>query len=302
MFGTSSASLTDGSIPQSVPLCIVLSAIGGILEVFATALLAYVDVKQRSGRTFPTSLTRGALAANVALQILASVVGNLFAPWFGPISLVGPFFLSAQLVANMFIFGVFLGIESFPKDMKVGTYIIVVSAAILTAVGPTAQIDQNVMELLSNWYSIAWSGLILAGMFVACAFLPLVAGVQCCTCTRRWCCQFEGREPAKFAVLLMARSTAFTVNLSVSKMMVGSPNRMALIVAIILKILSGAVMTYNVCHSRPIHRRRSGQIRPPQCLVHHIRECHNGHNHLGRLACSSVLVGIFGYFRLDGIG
>ena len=87
-------------IPQSIPLCLVFSATGGVIEVLATAVLAYQDEQVREGNAWCSESKwayRGALSANVFLQVTASMFGNLLAPWFGPVSLVGPIFLSAQV-------------------------------------------------------------------------------------------------------------------------------------------------------------------------------------------------------------
>lgn len=219
-------------LEQNIPVCLGLSAVGGILEVFATALLAYADAKDKVGQTFSPCRQRLALAGNLVLQILASIVGNLLAPWFGPVSLVGPFFLGAQLLANMIVYGFFLGLEAFSKDMKIGTYVTVISASLLPLVGPTAQSDQDVLDLMSRLYSLVWSGILVGGMIVSLAFLP---------CLRKF-----KREVPRFAVLLVARSTAFTINLTVSKLMVANPTFLYLIVSIVLKVLSGGVMTFAI--------------------------------------------------------
>ena len=219
-------------LEQNIPVCLGLSAVGGILEVFATALLAYADAKDKVGQTFSPCRQRLALVGNLVLQILASIVGNLLAPWFGPVSLVGPFFLGAQLLANMIVYGFFLGLEAFSKDMKIGTYVTVISASLLPVVGPTAQSDQDVLDLMSRLYSLIWSGILVGGMIVSLAFLP---------CLRKFT-----RETPRFAVLLVARSTAFTVNLTVSKLMVANPTFLYLIVSIVLKVLSGGVMTFAI--------------------------------------------------------
>lgn len=216
-------------LKQSIPLCIVLSAIGGTFEVFATALLAYPDAQRQQGRNWSVIKLRAALAGNVLLQITASVFGNLLAPWFGPVSLVGPIFLSAQLLANMIVYGAVLGLERFTKDMRVGTYVVVVASVLLPAVGPEIQEDQNVVELLSRPLSIFWSSMFLFGMALSSCFL--LYDIK------------RLRMRYRIAILLVARATAFTVNLTVSKMMVLEGTPATLIVAIILKIYSGAVMT-----------------------------------------------------------
>ena len=127
-------------IAQSLPICILLSALGGAVEVAATAVLAYREADERRTGTEWRKLAQSlALGCNVALQLVSSIVGNLFATWYGPISIVGPIFLSSQLLANMLVFGWLLGLESFNKDMRIGTYVVVTAVVLLPIVGPTAQ-------------------------------------------------------------------------------------------------------------------------------------------------------------------
>lgn len=221
------------TLTQSIPICLALSAIGGILEVFATALLAYPEAQEKEGRKWSLSWMRCALAGNVTLQILASVAGNLFAPWYGPVSIVGPTFLSAQLLANMIIYGSLLGLENFTKDMKVGTHVIVIGAILLPIVGPTTQDDQDIMGLIMHIYSIIWGALLLIGMFVS-GIMLLAFDIT------------KFSELYRIIILLVTRVTAFTSNLTVSKMLVLGLTLEWLIVAIILKILSGAIMTYAI--------------------------------------------------------
>lgn len=193
-------------IAQSTPICIVLSAVGGAIEVFATAILAYRDaVERESGVKWSRLASTCALTANVVLQVTSSIIGNLFAPWFGPVSLVGPIFLCAQLLANMIVFGYLLGLESFNKDMRVGTFIVVIGAVMLPIVGPSPQDDQDAEALLSPWYAKTWSWLVVCSMLVSAALL-LVLDL---TKLKEW---------TKTGLLLVARATAFTVNLTVSKL------------------------------------------------------------------------------------
>jgi MFS family permease len=219
-------------VVQSTPICIILSAIGGAIEVLATAILAYKDaVECETGRKWSRAASICALAANVFLQVTSSILGNLFAPWFGPVSLVGPIFLCAQLVANMIIFGYILGLESFNKDMKVGTYVVVIGVILLPVVGPAAQEDQDIAALLGHWYSLAWSGVLVFGMLVSLAFLLVLKFSML-------------RESYRIVLLLVARASAFSVNLTVSKLMVLDVSMIVLITSIVLKITSGLVITY----------------------------------------------------------
>jgi hypothetical protein len=219
-------------VVQSTPICIILAAVGGAIEVFATALLAYKDaVESETGRKWSRAARICALIANVCLQFLSSVLGNLIATWFGPVSLVGPVFLCAQLVANMIVFGYLLGLESFNKDMKVGTYVVVIGVVLLPVVGPAAQEDQDIAALLATWYSYAWSGLLVIAMLVSSAMLIFLKVTML-------------RESYRIAILLVARATSFAVNLTVSKLMVLDVTLIVLVTAITLKVASGGIITH----------------------------------------------------------
>lgn len=219
-------------VEQSIPICLILSAIGGSIEVLATALLAYQDAQERqAGQKWSTIKSRLALVANVTLQVISSVIGNLFATWFGPVSIVGPVFLVAQLVANMAVFGSFLGLESFTKDMKVGTYVVVTAAVMLPVVGPGAQHGQDAMALLTTWWAMTWSALNICCMTASCALLVMLDIMKL-------------REGRRVALLLAARASSFTVNLTVSRLFVVSPTIPVLIAALVLKVSSGAINTH----------------------------------------------------------
>ena len=74
-------------IAQSLPLCILLSALGGAIEVAATAVLAHREADERkTGKEWGKVAQLMALGCNVALQLVSSIVGNLFSTWYGPVS------------------------------------------------------------------------------------------------------------------------------------------------------------------------------------------------------------------------
>lgn len=245
-----------------MPICLTLSAVGGIMEVFATALLAVADAQTKAGIKWSSCGLRMALVGNVVLQVSASMVGNLLAPWFGPVSLVAPTFLAAQLLANMVLYGIVLGLESFTKDMRIGTYVIVIGAVLLPVVGPQIQNDQHIWALLTNILGGAWSILLLVGMLGSGSLLVLAIK---CPCSNKshdtpdedvkensqsataidMIAKFPN-EWHRVAILLVARATSFTVNLTVSKMMILDVSREVFILSLVLKILSGAVMTFGI--------------------------------------------------------
>lgn len=101
---------------QSLPICYALSAIGGILEVGSTAVLAVPDAREKEGVHLPWWLPKVALASNVIMQLLGSLSANLFATWFGPVSVVAPIYFSATLLTNLIVFGFILGLEFFTLE------------------------------------------------------------------------------------------------------------------------------------------------------------------------------------------
>lgn len=218
-------------VEQSVPICLALSAAGGAIEVFATAVLAFQDAKRKEGIKWTRKYRIAALFLNLFLQVTSSIVGNLFATWFGPVSLVGPVFLSSQLLTNLILFGSILGLEMFTKDMRIGTYIVVISVILLPVVGPAAQENQNVTALLEAWYSLLWLTVLLAGMMLSFILLVVlnVAALQ---------------EWQAISLLLCARATAFSVNLTVSKVFIMDISPMMLGISIFLKMASGGIITY----------------------------------------------------------
>jgi hypothetical protein len=106
------------------------------LQVFATAMLAYPAARMLEGAEWTDKQLKGCLAANIILQILASLAGNLCATWYGPVAIVGPIFFAAQLLANLIVFWIVLGLESFSREMQIGTYVIVISVILVRMMIP----------------------------------------------------------------------------------------------------------------------------------------------------------------------
>jgi hypothetical protein len=171
-----------------------------------------------------------AIAGNVALQSVGSLISHLIATWFGPVSIVVPFFYSATLLSNMLIFGL-LG-EKFTKNMRVGTHVIVVAAILLPLVGPNIQEDQDIGILLHHWYAILWFMILL----IACA----VTGTLLAFDINKY------NMNARTTILLIARAASISVNLTVSRAFILGPSQVVLVSFIVIKILSGAIYTYAI--------------------------------------------------------
>ena len=111
------------------------------------------------------------------------------------------------------------------------TNVVVIAVVLLPFVGSTAQDDQVGAAMLENWYSLLWAAIQVAGMTISC-FLLVVLNVS------------KLSEWKAVLLSFLSRATCFTVNLTVSKAMIMNVDSIVLGVAIILKIISGAVQTY----------------------------------------------------------
>ena len=217
-------------IEQSLPICCSLAALGGILEVGATAVTAIPSVREKEGIPMKWWVQWLAIAGNLVLQAVGSLLSHLIATWFGPVSLVVPFFYSATLLINMLVFSV-LG-ERFTKNMRVGTHVIVIAVILLPVVGPNIQEDQDISILFRNWYSIIWFILLL----IACAVTGtlLAFGIT----------KYKMKD--RITILLIARATSISVNLTVSRAFILGPSQVVFVIFLVIKIISGAIYTYGI--------------------------------------------------------
>ena len=220
------------TVTQSLPICCTLAAVGGVMEVGATAVTAVPSVRETQGKSLPVWLYWLSLAGNLGLQAIGSLLSHLIATWYGPISIVVPFFYSSTLLSNILIFGVIMGTEVWTKTMRVGSYVIVVAVILLPVVGPTTQDHQDIVYLFHKWYAVLWFTLLLCATTVTGALL--------------FCGIDKYPTQHRFLILLTARAAAISVNLTVSRSFVLSPSHVMLICFLILKVSSGAVYTYAI--------------------------------------------------------
>jgi hypothetical protein len=218
-------------LEQSLSVCCSLAAVGGILEVGATAVTAVPAVREKEGIEMRWWTYLMALAGNIGLQAVGSLLSHLIAPWFGPVSIVVPFFYSATLLSNVFVFGVLLG-EEFTKNMKVGTYVIVVAVILLPVVGPNIQENQDVGRLFRHWYSSLWFIMLLAASGITGVLLAVDIS--------------KYSMNKRTVILLIARGASLSVNLTVSRSFILGLNHPVLVLFIVIKLLSGIVYTYAV--------------------------------------------------------
>lgn len=122
--------------------------------------------------------------------------------------------------------------------MQVGTYVIVVSTILLPIVGPGIQEGQNAQYLLSKGYAIVWSLILLGGMLGSSIYVFSLTP---------WTRISKQNTYLKFIILLIARSTCFTLNLTASRVFILQPGITLIILSIIIKIVSGAIYTWAIC-------------------------------------------------------
>jgi hypothetical protein len=108
------------SFEPSLPTCIGLSALGGLLEVTSTMCLAFPEYKAKLGRPYGKCTQRVLLAVNLALMGVASVL-YVVGSWFGPVSISVPTVMVSKLLSNLVIMGLVLRMADFTKAQQVGT-------------------------------------------------------------------------------------------------------------------------------------------------------------------------------------
>jgi len=228
-------SMSGLQLDQSIPICSVLAAFGGILEVFATAVLAWPAARIAQGIEWTDAELKGCLAINIIFQVLASLAGNLFATWFGPVAIVGPIFFAAQLLANLVVFWKVLGLEAFSREMQIGTYVVVVAVILLIVNGPGTQDygDKSFEDLITQFYALIWA-IILFGAMMVTGFILFVVDLE------------EKNLFYKMGVLLVARATGFALNLSTGKALVLPTSTTWLAINIAVKIISGIIYTHAI--------------------------------------------------------
>ena len=104
----------------SLPTCVALSALGGLLEVTSTMCLAFPEFKAKLGRPYGKLTQRALLVVNLALMGVASVL-YVVGSWFGPVSISVPTVMVSKLLSNLVIMGMVLRMADFPKAQQVGT-------------------------------------------------------------------------------------------------------------------------------------------------------------------------------------
>lgn len=116
--------------------------------------------------------------------------------------------------------------------MIVGTYVIAIGTVLLQVVGPGVQDSQDIGELLDHTYALFWFLFLLVSMVVSTIFM--VTSIN------------QYGEFKRIVILLIARSSSYTLNLSVSRAFLLNPDYMVLACFIVIKVVSGAIYTYAI--------------------------------------------------------
>jgi hypothetical protein len=213
------------NVEQSVPICCFFATLGGALEVAATAVTAIPAVREKEGTEMNRWMRWLSVLGNLTLAGVGSIFGHLIATWFGPVSIVIPYFFSSTLLCNMAIVGLLR--EPFNKNMRVGTLVIVVAVILLPVVGPTTQDGQSFLILMSHWYSRMWFFLLLAA--------ATVSGILLSTDITK----YNSRN--RNSILLLARASSLCINVTVSRSFILGPTGVVLAVLVGIKLATGSL-------------------------------------------------------------
>ena len=221
---------------QNIAACLVLSAIGGMMGVLATAILAYPDAQKLRGKPWSPCMQHMALLLSLVFQ-LGIAIATIAATWYGPVSIAVPTGASAQLLFNMVMFGVFLGLESFSKEMRVGAYVVVLAAILLPVVGPGVQENQDILLLLQTLGAIVWSSILLASLAMSTVGL-IISNIR-----RKQDTSSTLQDFNMFVFNLVAQTSGAVVGTTVAKMFVLVQGA-ALGVCVALWLVSSLILVY----------------------------------------------------------
>jgi hypothetical protein len=221
-------------VEQNLLVAISLAVLGGFFQVVSVLILAYPEhQKEVKGKDFKKPMRKVLVPINLVIQLIngAATTG---AAIFGPVAIVMPVTVSAQLMFNILIFG-YLEMEQFDKDVQVGTFIVVLGSALLPIVGPTVQQDQEILELLNAPYSLVWTSFLFAGV--------CISGFSCFACvnTNKW----KEESLPVYATLTIARVFSSVLSASLSKAL-ALVSGVPLIITIIGFLICGVVLGTSV--------------------------------------------------------
>lgn len=200
-------------VQQNIFYCTYLSAGSACINVLAILALAFPEhLRSKKNAKFSSAEETLFYALNIFCQILSGIISTA-ATWFGPVSVMIPINVAAQLLFNMIFFGS-LGIEKFPKDVMVGTCVVATAALLLPYVGPQPQQNQNVVKLFEEFNAECWI-IFLTGV-------TLISGFFCI----RWMGEKQQtgvvKHQYKESILMIAKIFSGVLSTSLSKFLVGT--------------------------------------------------------------------------------
>ena len=133
--------LTFAQLSQiGLPLCVALSVLGSASYVFSIMAIAYPAFLVERGREPFSPAINMAFIGLYGLGQGGALVLPLVATWFGPVSIQLPIYQASMLITNMVVMSA-LKMETFAKNQRVGTEVIVVATIMLMDAGPDVPDD-----------------------------------------------------------------------------------------------------------------------------------------------------------------
>lgn len=214
-------------VEQNIFYACGLAALGACLNVVAVlglALQSYKNDKDIHSKDLPLTEesivgVKLSLPTNLGIQLASGFIHTV-STWYGPISIIMPVRVSAQLLFNLLFFG-YLGVEEPSTDLKFGTFMVVSGAIFLPMFGPTIQQDQTFNDLLSEPLSLYWS--------IAISVIAAFAGFISLRFFIAKCSIDSVQNQFKFQVLLIARISSAVLSTSASKFLISAPGNFQMI-------------------------------------------------------------------------
>ena len=152
---------------QSIPISLFYAYFSGLLDVVATAIAAYPGLELKKGREWPTKVWVPNIATilNIIFRLFGMILVT-YSTFYGPVSIATPTNQASILICNMIIFGVILRAERFTKEIRLGTYIILLAAILLPVVGADIMKRERILQNLSYPGAATLAILLVIGLFV----------------------------------------------------------------------------------------------------------------------------------------
>ena len=183
------------------------------MQVVAILALAYPEFQKTvNNAKYSDRIEKLFVPMNILFQLISGLL-NTISTWYGPISIIIPINVSSQLLSNMFFFGM-LGIEKFPKDVRVGTFIVASGALILPLVGPTAQEGQDVVQLFEHLPAELWTAILVIS--------TAITGYYCVVWIGEKSKNGTVNHDYKDFILMTAKVASGVLSTSLSKFLVGT--------------------------------------------------------------------------------